>query len=42
MSGAVENVTGTYSPIVTGDYDEDGSSDIFWYRGGNASVWWSR
>ena len=38
--GEVANVTGSYSPIVTGDFDEDGKDDIFWYAAGASSVWW--
>jgi len=39
--GAVDNVTGSYSPIVTGDYDENGKDDIFWYRSSGAiPVYW--
>jgi hypothetical protein len=34
-------VSGTFSPIATGDFDEDGKGDIFWYQpGGPTSVWW--
>ena len=41
QSGAVENVTGRYSPITTGDFDEDGIDDIVWYRsGGPTYIWW--
>jgi hypothetical protein len=39
--GAVDNVTGSFSPVVTGDFDEDGKDDIFWYQaGGTTTVWW--
>jgi hypothetical protein len=38
QGGAVENVTGRYSPITTGDFDEDG---IVGYKsGGPTYIWW--
>jgi hypothetical protein len=39
--GAVENVTGDYSPTTAADFDEDGVDDIVWYTpGGPTYFWW--